>query len=866
MGAPAIAQNTDTPRRKPQPTRPRQHMPERPAEERVKDFSEVATGFTAELAVAEAERCLQCKKPLCIQGCPVGINIPAFIDYIAEGDFAGAARRIKQDTNLPAICGRVCPQETQCEQTCIVGRKHKPVAVGALERFVADWEREQGEIAVPDVAPPTGKHVVVIGSGPAGLTAAGELARRGHRVTIYEALHEPGGVLVYGIPEFRLPKEIVRREVDGLRRMGVEIRLDVVVGQTLVVDDIFNDGADAVFVGTGAGLPHFLNIPGENLNGIYSANEFLTRMNLMKAYLFPEYHTPIYVGKRVAVFGGGNTAMDGARTALRMGPESVKLIYRRSEAEMPARAEEIQHGKDEGVEFVMLTAPLEFIDNGRGWVGGVKVIKMQLGEPDASGRRRPIPIPGSEEVIDIDTAVIAIGNGPHQLVPRTTPGLETTRHGTIVADERTGATSRPGVFAGGDIVTGAATVIQAMGAGKAAAAAIDDFLMNRADRESQHRYEARLQGYFRTGRAERTDEEHIALLYSLGVTNPDEVLNKRLPHWRARLDELLDPEAVDMMPIHLSHAHVRYVRGTIQELPEEAKVRLFRAKLGPTGLLEALRKLYEQARGQALSDSFTLSSVALLDDVRQSVRVTLYDGGKRLTFDMLRLNPEAEVIFSGVAAAAGLPHCAAVAHTTPRGDAVALTVVPEGENLVTSEAMTDEFFRGQWPWLVDQIAGQEALADFLGVAMRYGFHVLDPRTQQIVTTNHLELFHHVRECDRCDEPILRHVLDRALPDDPQERSRVQREILTRYEMAYIGHWERIVAQWPAIEGYLRGHGALVEAYTGEPFEATRATLADALRWNPVAHLTRLYETHFTEAWESLKPAFWEWRREREPEA
>ena len=843
-------------RRKPHPERPRQPMPERPAAERVKDFHEVATGFTAELAIAEAERCLQCKKPLCVQGCPVGINIPAFIDHVANGDFLEGARRIKEDTNLPAICGRVCPQETQCEQTCIVGRKHRPVNIGGLERFVADWERDRGEIAIPEVAPATGKRVAVIGSGPAGLTAAGELARRGHEVTVYESLHEPGGVLVYGIPEFRLPKEIVKREVDTLRRMGVEIRCNVVVGRSLTVDDLFNVGADAVFIGTGAGLPYFLHIPGENLNGVYSANEFLTRVNLMKAYRFPEYHTPVHVGKRVAVFGGGNTAMDAARTALRMGPESVKLIYRRSEAEMPARLEEIHHGKDEGVEFVMLAAPVEFLDGGKGWVSGVKVIHMQLGEPDASGRRRPVPIPASEEVFDIDTAIIAIGNGPHQLVPRTTPGLETSTHGTIVADERSGRTSRPGIFAGGDIVTGAATVIQAMGAGKAAAVALDDYLMSRADAEAQKRHEERLRGYFRAPAAARTEEERIALLCSLGVPDPEEVLNKHLPHWRARLDELLDPESVDMMPIHVSHAHVRYVRGAIQRLPEPAKARLFRTKLGPTGLIDALRKLYREVHGQELGESFTIASVDLLDDVRQSVRVSLYDGGRRFAFDMLRLNPEAEVIFSGLAGVVDVPHCPTVAHTTPRGDLVALSAVPEGENLVHSDALSDEFFRGQWPWIADEIAAQEALADFLGVMMRFGFHILDRRNQRVVTTNHLELFHYVPECDRCDEPVIRYLLQRALPDEPAGRETVLLDVLRRYETAYVRQWKRIVGIWPRIERYLRESGQIVESYTGDRLATTLQALDEATRWNPRTHLTRLYEAHLGELWTAVKSAMW----------
>jgi glutamate synthase (NADPH/NADH) small chain len=443
---------------------------------RIRNFEEVPFGYTPEEAVSEAERCLQCKRAPCIQGCPVNINIPKFIREIREGDFRAAIRTIKETNNLPAICGRVCPQETQCQAVCTLGKKYEPVAIGRLERFVADWEYEHG-VELPEVGKPTGFRVAVVGSGPAGLTCAADLRRFGHEVTIFEALHEPGGVLMYGIPEFRLPKRIVRAEIENLLKMGVELKLNVVVGRTVTIDELFASGYHAVFVGSGAGLPKFLGIPGENLIGIYSANEFLTRVNLMRAYLFPEYDTPIKVGKRVAVVGGGNVAMDAARTALRLGAERVVVLYRRTEAEMPARREEVHHAKEEGVEFEFLVNPVRFLDTG-GKVSGVECIRMELGEPDESGRRRPIPIPNSNFVIPVDTVIVAIGNDPHPLVPRTTPGLATTKHGTIVADEE-GRTSREGVFAGGDIVTGAATVISAMGAGKRAALAIHRYLLGR---------------------------------------------------------------------------------------------------------------------------------------------------------------------------------------------------------------------------------------------------------------------------------------------------------------------------------------------------------------------------------------------------
>ncbi|HDI11139.1 MAG TPA: NADPH-dependent glutamate synthase [Candidatus Acetothermia bacterium] len=448
-------------------------MREQDPKERIHNFDEVPYGYTPEEAMEEASRCLQCKNPPCIKACPVGIDIPGFIRKIREGDFRGAIATIKESNLLPAICGRVCPQETQCQGACVLGRKYEPVAIGRLERFAADWELEHG-VELPEVGEPTGFKVAVVGSGPAGLACAADLRRMGHQVTIFEALHEPGGVLMYGIPEFRLPKRIVKAEVENLKRLGVEIVLDVVIGKTMTIDDLFEAGYDAVFVGTGAGLPRFLGIPGEGLVGVYSANEFLTRVNLMRAYRFPEYDTPIKVGKRVAVIGGGNVAMDAARTALRLGAERVLVLYRRTEKEMPARLEEIQHAKEEGVEFEFLSAPLRFLGKD-GHLTGIECIRMRLGEPDESGRRRPIPIEGSNFTIPTDTAIIAVGNRPHPLVPRTTSGLRVSPRGTIVADEE-GRTSREGVFAGGDIVTGAATVISAMGAGRRAAKAIDRYL------------------------------------------------------------------------------------------------------------------------------------------------------------------------------------------------------------------------------------------------------------------------------------------------------------------------------------------------------------------------------------------------------
>ena len=453
---------------------PRQKMPEQSPEDRRKNFDEVPLGYTVALAQQEAARCLQCKKPACRQGCPVEIDIPAFIRLIAEGDFVGSAQKLKETNNLPAVCGRVCPQEAQCEKFCIVGKKFEPVAIGRLERFAADYERTQGAVTLPRIAESTGKRVAVVGAGPSGLTLAADLAKMGHRATIFEGLHTPGGVLVYGIPEFRLPKGIVRAEVDFVRRLGVTIETNQVVGKTITVDELL-ETFDAVYIATGAGAPTFMSIGGENLNGVYSANEYLTRVNLMKAYQFPEMDTPVARSRRTVVVGGGNVAMDSARTARRLGAE-VHLVYRRSRAEMPARDEEIHHAEEEGIGFQLLTNPIRYLGDEQGWVTGAECLRMELGEPDASGRRRPVPVAGSEFVIEVDTVIVAIGNQANPLVPASTPGLETNRWGNIVAEEETGATSRAGVFAGGDIVTGAATVIEAMGAAKRSARAIDRFL------------------------------------------------------------------------------------------------------------------------------------------------------------------------------------------------------------------------------------------------------------------------------------------------------------------------------------------------------------------------------------------------------
>jgi len=456
-------------------------MPQQNPEVRAKNFNEVALGYSLEQAEEEASRCIQCPKRPCISGCPVGIEIPGFIKAITEGNLPEAVRILKNTNSLPGICGRVCPQEAQCEKVCTLAARKAPVAIGRLERYVADWERShKDEITSPDnpegKPKPSEKQVAVVGSGPAGLTVAADLAKLGHGVTMFEALHVAGGVLMYGIPEFRLPKEIVQTEVDFVTSLGVELRTDSVIGKIDTIDELLNDGYDAVFVGTGAGLPLFLNIAGENLCGIYSANEFLTRTILMKGYLFPEYDTPISIGKKVAVIGGGNVAMDSARCALRLGAEQVHVVYRRSEVEMPARREEVENAMEEGIIFKFLTNPTGFIGDGRGQVVGMECIEMELGEPDASGRRRPVPKEGSEFLMDVDTVVVALGNNPNPLIPKTTEGLETTRWGTIVADEETGKTVKPKVWAGGDIVTGAATVISAMGAGKRASASIDAYL------------------------------------------------------------------------------------------------------------------------------------------------------------------------------------------------------------------------------------------------------------------------------------------------------------------------------------------------------------------------------------------------------
>lgn len=450
-------------------------MPEQCPNVRNKNFLEVTTGYTEEMAIDEAKRCLNCKHKPCMQGCPVSVKIPEFIAFVAEGKFEEAYQKIKETNALPAICGRVCPQEKQCESKCVRGIKNEPVAIGRLERFVADYHMNYVEDKI-EVPKQNGKKVAVVGSGPSGLTVAGDLAKKGYAVTIYEAFHTAGGVLMYGIPEFRLPKDIVQKEISNLKAMGVDIETNVVIGKTLTVDELLEDmGFDAVYIGSGAGLPHFMGIDGESLNGVYSANEFLTRINLMKGYKFPDYDTPVYVGKKVAVLGGGNVAMDAARSAKRLGAEDVYIVYRRGREELPARAEEVFHAEEEGIEFKLLQNPTKILGNEDGWVKGMEIIKMELGEPDESGRRRPVPIEGSEEVIDVDTVVVAIGQTPNPLIRKTTKGLETNRRGCIVADD-TGKTSKDHVYAGGDVVTGAATVILAMGAGKAAAEAIDNEL------------------------------------------------------------------------------------------------------------------------------------------------------------------------------------------------------------------------------------------------------------------------------------------------------------------------------------------------------------------------------------------------------
>lgn len=453
-------------------------MPEQDANIRNKNFKEVATGYTEAMAVEEAQRCLQCKHKPCVAGCPVNVWIPDFIKLVAEGKFEEAYYKLRETNSLPAICGRVCPQESQCESLCVRGKKGEPVGIGRLERFVADWYMAN-KTSEPPVIERCGKKVAVIGSGPAGLTCAGDLAKLGYEVTIFEAFHTPGGVLMYGIPEFRLPKALVQKEIETVKALGVDIKTNMVIGKVYSIDELFEDGYDAVFIGSGAGLPSFMNIPGENLNGVYSANEFLTRINLMKAYKFPECDTPVKVGRNVAVVGGGNVAMDAARSAKRLGAENVYIVYRRSEAEMPARLEEVHHAKEEGIVFKLLNNPTRILGTEDGWVQGMECVEMELGEADASGRRKPRVKEGSEHVLEVETVIIAIGQSPNPLIKSTTPDLNTQKWGGIIAEEETGATSKCGVYAGGDAVTGAATVILAMGAGKKAAKAIDEYIRSK---------------------------------------------------------------------------------------------------------------------------------------------------------------------------------------------------------------------------------------------------------------------------------------------------------------------------------------------------------------------------------------------------
>lgn len=451
-------------------------MPEQEPKVRARNFLEVPTGYTMKMAQEEASRCLQCRKPGCVEGCPVGVDIPGFIDLIAQGDMTGAIRNLWTKNALPAVCGRVCPQEIQCEGKCIVGRKGEPVAIGNLERFCADYEREHGTGELPPRAEPTGKRVAVVGAGPSGLTVAGDLITKGHEVTIFEAFHKPGGVLVYGIPEFRLPKDIVAQEVHFLERQGVKVECNAVVGRTVSLDELFEQGFDAIYVGVGAGLPRFMNIPGENLVGILSANEYLTRANLMKAYKYPEVDTPIPKGKNVVVLGAGNVAMDSARTAMRLGADSVKIVYRRSRDEMPARKAEIHHAEEEGIELFLLTNPTKYLGDENGRLVGMECLRMELGEPDDSGRRRPVAIVGSEFIVDCDLCIVAVGSGANPLLTSETPDMKLNKWGNVVTDPSTGKTTKKAVWAGGDIVTGAATVILAMGAGRDAANSIHDYL------------------------------------------------------------------------------------------------------------------------------------------------------------------------------------------------------------------------------------------------------------------------------------------------------------------------------------------------------------------------------------------------------
>lgn len=458
---------------------PRQHMPEQPAETRSKQFTEVNTGYSTELARQEALRCLECAKPTCTDHCPVGVKVREFVQLIVDGDFLAAAAKIREDNVLPAVTGRVCPQEDHCEGSCLLCKKGESLGIGYLERFVADYEQQHMDRSQIRKVPPTGKKVAIVGSGPSGLTAAGDLVQKGHQVHVFEALHEVGGVLVYGIPEFRLPKKIIRQQVEYMRAMGVEFETDVVVGRTVTIDELMDEeGYDAIFVATGAGLPQFMNIPGEHLNGVYSANEFLTRINLMHSYEFPRYDEPMLdlYGKEVAVIGGGNTALDAIRSSVRLGAKKAYVLYRRSETEMPARIEEVKHAKQEGIDFRVLTAPVEFLSDGNGWLRAAHCLRMELGEPDSSGRRRPVPVQGSDFEIPLSVAVIAIGTSANPVIQSTTPGLETNKRGYIQASETSQRTSRKGVFAGGDIVTGSATVILAMGAGRRAAKSIDEYL------------------------------------------------------------------------------------------------------------------------------------------------------------------------------------------------------------------------------------------------------------------------------------------------------------------------------------------------------------------------------------------------------
>jgi len=471
---------------------PRQGMPEQAPDIRAKNFVEVNLGYGDELAAQEAVRCLECAKPSCVDECPVGMKIKEIVQLIVAKNYQAAAAKIREDNVLPAITGRVCPQEDQCEGACLMGKKVQPLAIGYLERFIADWEAQNNALGLPPIAPATGRKVGIVGSGPAALSCAGDLIQKGHQVHVFEALHELGGVLVYGIPEFRLPKDIVRREVDNMRKMGVEFETNVVVGKTVTIDQLMKqEGYDAIFVATGAGLPQFLGVPGEHLNGVYSANEFLTRVNLMRAYKFPEYDEPVYDCKDrdVVVFGGGNTAMDAVRTSKRLGARSATIVYRRTEKEMPARIEEVHHAKDEGIQFEMLVGPVELIGDKDGRLEAVKCIRMELGEPDASGRRRPVPKPGSEFVMPASVAVVAVGTTANPLIQSTTPDLQTNKRGYIQVNEETLATSKPGVFAGGDIVTGGATVILAMGAGRKAAKGIHEYLCGLNGKKEEKSFE-----------------------------------------------------------------------------------------------------------------------------------------------------------------------------------------------------------------------------------------------------------------------------------------------------------------------------------------------------------------------------------------